>query len=251
MAQVLLIYLSSHSLVVVHRSPAQLEVEVKQLCYIIVVCTTSCSRKGDFCNRQKVCAFIDLNDQGYRTLSCVEMLSSKVGLNFHLQAFHFIIKEGYTMMLLGVCSASSHSFLEHTPLRCHLSSVVLGRRQCFGRCCFCTVFNWRLQTVTENLQIYFPWICERFSKVSCECLSVLHWSISMSAITDLPETAWCPGRAIKVFFVLLTENTANLKISITYWEVLRLKMSITSLKSQDWALYLEFFSNAPYLLGAE
>lgn len=27
-----------------------------------------------------------------------------------------------------------------------------------------------------------------------------------------------------------------------YWEVLRVKVSITSLKSQDWALYLEFLA---------
>jgi len=95
MAQVLLIYLSSHCLVVIHRSPAQLKAEIKQLCYITVICTMSCSRKGDFCNRQEVYAFINMNDQGYRTLSCVEMLFSKVGLNFHTPpAFHFVIKGG-------------------------------------------------------------------------------------------------------------------------------------------------------------
>jgi len=64
--------------------------------------------------------------------------------------------------------------------------------------------------------MYFPGNLERFPQVSCECLSMLRWSLSMSAVTDLPETTWCPGRAIKVIFVLLTENTANLKISITY-----------------------------------
>lgn len=175
MAQVLLIYLSSHSLVVVHRSPAQLEAEVKQLCYIVVIRTMSCSRKGNFCNRQEVCAFINLNDQGYRTLSSVEMLSTKVRLNFHAQAFHFVIKGGlHTMMLLRVCSASIRLLHEHSSLHCHLSSVVLVRRQCFGRCCFCTVFNWRLQTATENLQIYFRWIIEHLRRVSCECPSVLH-----------------------------------------------------------------------------
>lgn len=68
-AQVLLIYLSSHSLVVIHRSPSQLEAEVKQLGCIIVIRVMSCSRKGGFCIRQKVHAFINLNDQGYRTLS--------------------------------------------------------------------------------------------------------------------------------------------------------------------------------------
>lgn len=147
-----------------------------------------------------------------------------------------LLKEGYTMMFLGVRLASTHTLHEHPPLHCHLSSVVLVRRQCFGRWCFCTVFNWRLQTATEGLQIYFPWICGHLRKVSCDCLSELHWSISVSAVTDLPETTWCLGHAIKVIFVSLTENTVNLKISVTYWEVLRLKMSITSPKSQDWAL---------------
>lgn len=110
-----------------------------------------------------------------------------------------LLKEAYTMMLLGVCTASIHLLHEHSPLHCHLSSVALVRRQCFGRCCFCTVFNWRLQTATENLQIYFPWICEHFPQVSFEYLSVLHWSISVSAVIDLPETTWCPGRAAKRF----------------------------------------------------
>lgn len=90
-----------------------------------------------------------------------------------------------------------------------------------------------------------------WGKWAVNVLSVNHWSISMSAVTDLPEMTWCPRHAIKVIFVSLTENTANHKISITFWEVLRLKMSITSLKSQAWVLYLEFFSNASYCLGAE
>lgn len=157
-----------------------------------------------------------------------------------------LLKEGYTMMLLGVYSASIHVLHEHPPLYCHLSSVVLVWRQCIGRGCFCTVFNCKLQTATENLQICFPWICEQWRKVSCECLSVLHWSISLNAVTDLPETTH--GHSIKVISLSLIENTGNLKISITYWEVLRLNMFITSLKSKDWALYLEFFSNASYVL---
>lgn len=208
----------------------------------------TCSRKGDFCIRQKVRAFINLDEQGYRILSCVEMLSSKAGLNFHPQAFHLLLKEGYTMILLGVCSSSIHLLHEHSRLRCHLSSVVLVRRKCLGRCWFCTVFTWRLQAATENLQAYFPQIWERLRKVSCEFLSVDYWSINVSAVTDIPEMTWCPGHAIKVIFVLLTENH---KISITFWEVLRLKMSITSLKSQACVLYLDFFSNASYCLGAE
>lgn len=54
MAQVLLLCLSSHSLVVTCPAWGPL----KQLCYIIIMCKTSCSSK------QKVHAFISLNDQG-------------------------------------------------------------------------------------------------------------------------------------------------------------------------------------------
>lgn len=43
-------------------SPAQPEAEVKKLCHIIVM---SCSSRHDFCNRQKVHAFMSLNGQGY------------------------------------------------------------------------------------------------------------------------------------------------------------------------------------------
>lgn len=46
-------------------SPAQPEAEVRQLCYIIIMCMMSCSSRHDFCNRQKVHAIISLNDQGY------------------------------------------------------------------------------------------------------------------------------------------------------------------------------------------
>lgn len=100
------------------------------------------------------------------------MLPSKVGLNFHSQLFILLLKEGYTMMLLGVCSASILLLHEHSPLHCHVSSVVLVRRQCFGRCCFCAVFN-RLRIARE---IYFPCICEHaYSELWMpECAPLVH-----------------------------------------------------------------------------
>lgn len=151
-----------------------------------------------------------------------------------------LLKEGHAVMLLGVCSASIHLLHEHSPPHCLLSSVVLVRRQCFGRCCFCTVFNWRYRLPQKIFKSVFHEFVN-MNKVSYECLNVLHWSISMSAVTDLPETTCSSARGIKVIFVPLTENSANLKISIIYCEVLSLKMSITSLKSQGWALHLVFF----------
>lgn len=54
-------------------------------------------------------------------LSCVEMLPSKVGLNFHPQYFHTAVKGGLYNDVAG-CSANIHCLHEHSPLHSHISS---------------------------------------------------------------------------------------------------------------------------------
>lgn len=167
-------------------------------------------------------------------LSCVEMLPSKVGLNFHPQYFHIAVKGGLYNDVAG-CSASIHCLHERSPLQSHISS---GEEQLLWEVFF-VLF---LTGGHRLLQKIFKYILLEISAPlvhRCECTY------------GTSGTIWCTGHAIKVIFALLPENTANLKISIMYWEVLRVKLSITSLKSQDWALYFEFFSSDFYLLGAE
>lgn len=162
------------------------------------------------------------------------LLPSKVGLNFHPQYFHIAVKGGLYNDVAG-CSASMHCLHERSPLQSHISS---GEEQLLWEVFF-VLF---LTGSHRLLQKIFNYILLEISAPlvhRCECTY------------GTSGTTWCTGHAIKVIFGLLPENTANLKISIMYWEVLRVKLSITSLKSQDWALYLEFFSSDFYLLGAE
>lgn len=99
-------------------------------------------------------------------LSCVEMLCSKVGLNFHSQYFYIAIKGGFYDDVAG-CSASMYCLHEHSPPHSHISPG----EELLWEVFFVLFLTGGYRLPQKNLQIHCARNCEHSAEVSCNCLS--------------------------------------------------------------------------------
>lgn len=166
MAAVLLLCLSSHS--GCHLPSLRLK---SSSCYIIITCTMSCCR-CDFCNRQKVHAFISLNDQGYGFELCGNVAyMARLGWTFTPNISILLLKEGSVVMLLGVQHVLfAWAFTSSQSQQPWWGTIALGG-------VFCTFFNWWLQTASKMFKYILLEIVNTLEK-----WAVTAWECSIGAL---------------------------------------------------------------------